>query len=85
MLSHAFQKLIMQRVEFKTDNRNNQSKKAIEKIGGTFEGILRSHTLMLDGYRRDTAYYSILKNEWDSINNTIFKKIETAHNTVYSK
>ena len=80
MLSHAFEKLIMQRVEFKTDNRNNQSKKAIEKIGGTFEGILRSHTLMLDGYRRDTAYYSILKNEWDRINNTIFKEIETAHN-----
>ena len=84
MLSHAFEKLIMQRVEFKTDNRNNQSKKAIEKIGGTFEGILRSHTLMLDGYRRDTAYYSILKNEWDSINNTIFKEIKTAHNNVYS-
>lgn len=55
-------------------------KKAIEKIGGTFEGILRSHTLMLDGYRKDTAYYSILKNEWDSINNTIFKEIKTAHN-----
>ena len=44
MLSYAFEKLIMQRVEFKSDNRNNQSKKVIGKIGGTFEGILRSHT-----------------------------------------
>ena len=70
----------MQRVEFKTDNRNNQSKKAIGKIGGTFEGILRSHTVMRNGYRRDTAYYSILKHEWDSINNTIFNEIKTAHN-----
>lgn len=85
LLSHAFQKLNVQRVEFKTDNRNIQSKKAIEKIGGTFEGILRSHTLMLDGFRRDTAYYSILKNEWDNINDTIFKEIKTVHNTVYSK
>lgn len=80
LLSYAFEKLIMQRVEFKTDNRNNQSKKAIGKIGGTFEGILRSHTVMRNGYRRDTAYYSILKHEWDSINNTLFKEIKTAHN-----
>jgi len=85
LLSHAFEKLNVQRVEFKTDNRNIQSKKAIEKIGGTFEGILRSHTLMLDGFRRDTAYYSILKNEWDNTNDTIFKEIKTVHNTVYSK
>ena len=80
LLSYAFEKLIMQRVEFKTDNRNNQSKKAIGKIGGTFEGILRSHTVMRNGYRRDTAYYSILKHEWDSINNTLFNEIKTAHN-----
>jgi RimJ/RimL family protein N-acetyltransferase len=82
MLSYAFENLRMERIEFKTDNRNIQSKKAIEKIGGTFEGILRSHTLMLDGHRRDTAYYSILKNEWDNINGTIFKEIKTLHNTV---
>jgi RimJ/RimL family protein N-acetyltransferase len=84
MLSHAFEKLNVQRVEFKTDNRNIQSKKAIEKIGGIFEGILRSHTLMLDGHRRDTAYYSILKSEWTIINNTIFKEIKTEHNNMYS-
>lgn len=82
MLSYAFEKLNMQRVEFKTDSRNNQSRRAIEKIGGTFEGILRSHTLMPDGYRRDTAYYSILKNEWDSIKNTIFKELKGVHNRV---
>jgi N-acetyltransferase len=74
MLSYAFENLSMERVEFKTDNRNIQSKKAIEKIGGMFEGILRSHTLMLDGFRRDTAYYSILKNEWEKNKDTIFKE-----------
>lgn len=76
LLSYAFDKLEIQRVEFKTDHRNTQSKKAIEKIGGTFEGVLRSHTLMMNGYRRDTAYYSILKTEWDLIKNTIFKDLE---------
>jgi len=80
MLCYAFENLNMERIEFKTDNRNIQSKKAIEKIGGTFEGILRSHTLMLDGHRRDTAYYSILKNEWSTINETIFKELKTVHN-----
>ena len=74
MLSYAFENLSMERVEFKTDNRNIQSKKAIEKIGGMFEGILRSHTLMLDGFRRDTAYYSILNNEWEKNNDAIFKE-----------
>jgi RimJ/RimL family protein N-acetyltransferase len=85
MLTYAFENLSMERIEFKTDNRNLQSKKAIEKIGGTFEGILRSHTLMLDGHRRDTAYYSILKNEWDKTNVTIFKEINTLQNSVYRK
>ena len=52
------------RVEFKTDERNIASRTAIEKIGATYEGNLREHTLMYDGFRRNTVYYSILKNEW---------------------
>ena len=51
-------------VELKTDERNTASPRAIEKIGGQFEGILRSHTLMYDGFRRNTDYYSILSSEW---------------------
>ena len=74
LLSYAFGKLSAQRIEFKTDSRNIQSKKAIEKIGGTYEGTFRSHTLMRDGYRRDTAYYSILSNEWPEIKSEIFKE-----------
>lgn len=64
MLSYAFDTLEFERVELKTDDRNEQSKKAIQKIGGKYEGTLRSHTLMLDGHRRDTVYFSILKEEW---------------------
>lgn len=75
LLTYAFEKLDILRVEFKTDSRNKQSQKAIEKIGGKFEGTLRSHTLMLDGYRRDTSYYSILKQEWNTINETKFSEI----------
>jgi len=64
MLTYAFETLQAARVEFKTDERNTPSRRAIEKIGGKFEGILRSHTLMHDGFRRNTACYSILKQEW---------------------
>lgn len=66
LLSYAFNQLAIERVGFRTDSRNMQSRKAIEKIGGIYEGILRSDTLMLDGHRRDTVCYSILKSEWES-------------------
>lgn len=64
LLEYAFETLEWLRVELKTDDRNVQSKTAIEAIGGTYEGTLRSHTLMNDGHRRDTVYYSILQSEW---------------------
>lgn len=75
MLQYAFEVLAFERVELKTDSRNEQSKRAIEAIGATHEGILRSHFLMTDGYRRDTVYYSILKDEWTEIKATVFAKI----------
>ncbi len=74
LLDYAFEKLTMERVEFKTDSRNIQSRTAIEKIGGSYEGTLRSHTLMLDNHRRDTVCYSILKSEWAEIRERIFEK-----------
>ena len=73
MLSYAFEQIDCLRVELKTDTRNVQSRTAMKKIGATEEGILRSHTVMSDGYRRDTIYYSILKSEWKGIKTSIFK------------
>lgn len=71
LLTFAFEKLSAERVEFKTDERNSASRKAIEAIGGQFEGILRADTLMYDGFRRNSVYYSILKNEWPEIKNKL--------------
>jgi RimJ/RimL family protein N-acetyltransferase len=67
LLEYAFGKLNAERVEFKTDERNVASRTAIEKIGGQLEGTLRRHTLLYDGHRRNTVYYSILKNEWQQM------------------
>jgi N-acetyltransferase len=75
MLQYAFEQLQFERVELKTDERNHPSRKAIEGIGGKFEGILRSHMQLPDGFRRNTVYYSILKAEWPALKNGIFKNI----------
>jgi N-acetyltransferase len=65
LLRYCFDTLGAMRVELKTDERNKQSRTAIEGIGAKQEGILRSHMLMADGHRRNTVYYSILKDEWE--------------------
>ncbi len=64
LLKYAFEVMKMERVEFKTDTLNVQSKNALYGIGAKEEGTLRSHTLMPDKRRRDTVYFSILNNEW---------------------
>ena len=76
MISYAFESLNVKRVELKTDARNMQSRTAMEGIGAKYEGSLRSHTIMTDGYRRDTAYYSILVDEWPEVKRQLLLKIK---------
>lgn len=65
LLQHAFENLRGLRVQLKTDERNDQSRAAILRIGATFEGILRNYqTRPHDGYVRNTAMYSITDGEW---------------------
>jgi RimJ/RimL family protein N-acetyltransferase len=64
LLRHAFETLGVMRVQLKTDKRNARSRAAIERIGGTFEGILRHHMLVRDGIVRDSAYYGFFDTEW---------------------
>lgn len=72
MLSYAFETLEMEKVEFRIDSRNSRSRRAVEKIGGVQEAELRSHTVMTDGYRRNTVIYGILREEWPGIKKNIF-------------
>ena len=67
MLQHAFEALGATRVELKTHSENVKSRRAIERIGATFEGIHRKHMLHNDGSRRDTAWYSIVDDEWGEV------------------
>ena len=63
-LTYAFEELGATRVALKTDARNERSQRAIERIGGVREGVLRRHMRLPDGYLRDTVYYSILADDW---------------------
>ena len=67
MLSHAFETWGCVRVELKTDALNERSRDAIRRIGGVEEGILRKHMLIPGGRWRDSAYYSILDDEWPDV------------------
>lgn len=65
LLSFCFDTLKTRRVQIKTDSTNLRSRKAIEKIGGQFEGILRKDKIKENGISRSAAYYSILDDEWE--------------------
>ncbi len=63
LLQHAFDVWGALRVEIKTDVLNTRSRKAIERLGATFEGVFRQH-MVVRGRVRNTAYYSIIDTDW---------------------
>lgn len=75
MLGHAFDAWGVLRVTLKTDSRNARSRRAIERIGGRFEGIRRAHSRAVDGTVRDTAYYSIIGEEWPEVRAALQAKL----------
>lgn len=64
LLGMAFEGWGVRRITLKTDARNEQSRRAILAIGAQFEGIRRAHVPAIDRTARDSAYYSILAEEW---------------------
>ena len=71
LMTHAFETWGVQRVAICTDERNEQSRRAIERIGGVFEGILRSDrpswVASEKGKLRNTALYSVVSAEWPEV------------------
>jgi RimJ/RimL family protein N-acetyltransferase len=64
MIDHAFGAMGFEKVEFRIDERNLRSRGAVEKLGAVLEGILRRNVYLLDGFKRNTCCYGILKEEW---------------------
>ena len=66
-MGHAFDVWGCRRVEWKTDAQNERSCRALEALGATFEGIHRNHMLVRDGENRDSAWYSVIDEEWPTV------------------
>jgi RimJ/RimL family protein N-acetyltransferase len=67
LLEHAFERLDCNRVEFKTDSLNEQSRAALLGIGAKEEGILRNHMVTESGRLRHSVYFSVIREEWPSV------------------
>jgi RimJ/RimL family protein N-acetyltransferase len=71
MMTHAFDVWDVRRLDLKTDERNERSRRAIERIGGRFEGVLRNwqaaQVVGEEGRTRNSAIYSILDSEWPGV------------------
>jgi RimJ/RimL family protein N-acetyltransferase len=75
LLQFAFEKLGMERVEFRADNNNKRSIAAMKSIGCTVEGVLRSNVPKHNGPRRDSIILSILKSEWPEVKARLEKQL----------
>ncbi len=71
LMSYAFGQLGVARVDFKTDARNQRSRRALQNLGATFEGVLRSWSPSWvpgeEGRLRDSAMYSVIASEWSVV------------------
>jgi RimJ/RimL family protein N-acetyltransferase len=67
LLGHAFEAVGLRRVEFKTDARNERSRGALIALGAQFEGVFRKHRVLPGGAVRDSAYYSVIDDEWPAV------------------
>jgi RimJ/RimL family protein N-acetyltransferase len=67
LLTHAFEQLDCIAVEFRTHFFNQQSRRAIERLGARLDGILRNHQFAANGTLRDTCVYSIIASEWPTV------------------
>jgi RimJ/RimL family protein N-acetyltransferase len=76
MMRHAFETVGCNRVEWKTDSLNTQSRNAILRLGAQQEGIFRQHMVTWSGRLRDTVYFSVIAPEWPAIKTALEAKIK---------
>ena len=74
-LEHAFEILGCRRVEFKTDALNERARPALAGLPAQFEGIHRKHMLVREGENRDSAWYSIVDDEWPAVRDELRRRV----------
>ena len=80
LLRHAFEVLDCNRVEFKTDGNNAQSRAALANLGAVEEGIRRQHMIVPGGRVRDSAVFSIIRQEWPTVKEVLEAKLARPSN-----
>jgi N-acetyltransferase len=78
LLTHAFDTLGCIAVEFRTHFFNQQSRRAIERLGAKLDGILRNHQRASDGSLRDTCVYSIIASEWPAVRSHLRHRLQSS-------
>ncbi|MET7297379.1 GNAT family protein [Embleya sp. NPDC005575] len=81
LLRHAFEELGCARVQFRTDVRNERSRRAIVGIGADYEGILRCYERRLDGTMRDSVVYAVCAAQWPGVRELLQKRLEAFSGT----
>jgi RimJ/RimL family protein N-acetyltransferase len=74
-MEYAFETLGYRRVEFKTDALNERARPALAALPAQFEGIFRKHMLVRDGVSRDSAWYSVVDDEWPSVRRSLSARV----------
>jgi N-acetyltransferase len=74
-LRHAFDTWGCRRVEFKTDALNDRSRRALDALGATFEGVHRKHMLVREGENRDSAWYSVTDDDWPGVRDHLKRRL----------
>ena len=75
MLRHAFETWGCRRVELKTDALNTRSRGAMEAFGATFEGVHRKHMLVRGDENRDSAWYSVIDDDWPAVERRLVARL----------
>ena len=82
MLEHGFERLGFARVEFKTEATNERSRAALAALPAQFEGVFRHHLWVRDGEWRDSAYYSVLEEEWPEVRANLERRLAAKSSAV---
>jgi len=75
MFQDAFERLECRRVELKTDALNERSRRALAALPARFEGVHRKHMLVRGGENRDSAWYSIVDDEWPAVRKNLRERL----------
>jgi len=76
LMKHAFETLDCIAIELRTSFSNQQSRRAIERLGAKLDGVLRNHQYHTDGTLRDTCVYSVIASEWAMVKTHLMFQLE---------